>query len=213
MADAALGGPATGAFELVCAAEVERRGLEDLEVTVLGVGKAAAALGLALAMQARAVRPAGILLFGVAGAFRASGLEPGALCVVGEDRFGDEGVATEDGFADLAELGLGDVGPFVLPPALAAQAAQRLAVPVVSGVTVSTCSGSEGAAAAIAGRTAAAVETMEGAAVALACQRLGLPLLHVRAISNWTGDRARGGWDLPTAVERVQAAVRALHAR
>lgn len=194
-------------FVAVCAAPVERAGLEGVAVRELGVGKTAAALGIA-ALRER--RPAGVLLFGVAGASRASELAPGALCVVGEDVFGDEGVATPAGFRDLEALGLGEVGPFVLPPELAAAAAARLSAPIVRGVTVSTCSGTDAAAAEMAARTGATIETMEGAAVALACRELDVPLVHVRAISNWTGDRDQGEWDVPAAVRQVQRAVRAL---
>ena len=51
---------------------------------------------------------------------------------------------------------------------------------------------------------------MEGAAVAYVCRQFELPLLHVRAISNWTGDRDRGDWNLGAAVGAVQQAVRRL---
>jgi futalosine hydrolase len=51
---------------------------------------------------------------------------------------------------------------------------------------------------------------MEGAAVAYVCRKLEVPLLHVRAISNWTGDRDRGAWNLGAAVDAVQRAVRRL---
>ena len=54
------------------------------------------------------------------------------------------------------------------------------------------------------------IETMEGAAVAFVCRQLEVPLLHVRAISNWTGDRDRGEWNLGAAVDVVQKAVRGL---
>jgi futalosine hydrolase len=51
---------------------------------------------------------------------------------------------------------------------------------------------------------------MEGAAVAFVCRQLEVPMLHLRAISNWTGDRDRGEWNLGAAVDVVQTAVRGL---
>ena len=211
MAEAALRG-----FLAVCAAQVERADLDPAELdaadlVTIGVGKAAATLGLLTALRER--EPAGVLLFGVAGAFRGSQVAPGALCVVGDDGFGDEGVTTPQGFTDLAQLGLGDTGPFAADHALTNAAAARLAVPIVRGVTVSTCSGTDALADERRARTRADVETMEGAAVALVCRELALPLVHVRAISNWTGDRERGEWDLATAASRVQQGVRTLLAR
>jgi len=201
-------------FIAVCAASVEREGLDGIEVCELGVGKVAAAIGAMESLRDRDA--AGVLLFGVAGAFparhrtTAPSLAPGDLVVVGEDALGDEGVLTPGGFEDLGALGLGEVGPFSLSADLASEAAADLGAEIVAGVTVSTCSGTESASRAMAERSGAVIETMEGAAVALVCRRLGLPLVHVRAISNWTGDRERSAWDLPAAVERAQGAVRAL---
>lgn len=204
---------------LVHAAAAEGRGLHhpDLRVVPLGVGKVAAAV--ALAEWLRQVPEAkAVLLFGVAGAFPARhrrtpppvGLR--GVCVVGSERFGDEGVETPDGFQDLQALGLGDCGPFPANPRLAQAAAERLGAPVVRGVTVSTCSGTDQRSEALVRRTAADVETMEGAAVAWVCRQAERPLLQVRAVSNWTGDRARGEWDLAGAIAAVQAAVRSLWA-
>ncbi|MFO1077518.1 MAG: futalosine hydrolase [Planctomycetota bacterium] len=196
----------------VCAAAAEGEGVGIGEVLVLGVGKAAAAA--TLAARCAVTRPRGVLLFGVAGAFppRHGGspaLAPGAVCVVRDDVFGDEGVETPAGFVGIQELGLGSVGPFALSP-LAAAVAEAIGAPLVSAVTVSTCSGSDRTSRAMAERSGAAIETMEGAAVAVVCARFEVPLVHVRAISNWTGDRDRGAWDLARAIAAVQGAVRRL---
>lgn len=203
---------------LVHAAPAEAAGLSDLRPVCLGVGKTAAALELyasLLSLEAR--RPVrGVLLFGVAGAFpdrhrpAASPVRIGDVCIVGNEYFGDEGVDTPEGFWDLSRLQLGDVGPFPANPRAAEAAAQRLGAKIVSGVTVSSCSGNEAASRRMFERCFADVETMEGAAVAMVCRRRELPLLQVRAISNWTGDRDRAEWDLPRAATAVQAAVRKL---
>lgn len=201
-------------FVVACAAPAEAVGLDGIEVCEIGVGKTAAAIGLMSALRAGDAQ--GVLLFGVAGAFPArhktttASLEPGDLCLVGEDALGDEGVLTPAGFQNLAELGLGDVGPFTLAAGLAREAAAHLGTEVVRAVTVSTCSGTESASLAMARQSGASIETMEGAAVALVCRELELPLVHLRAISNWTGDRERGAWDLGLAVRRVQRGVRSL---
>ena len=170
-----------------------------------------------LALQAllQQQRPASVLVFGVAGAYpqrhRAdAALKVGDLCVVGTERLADEGVAKEDGFLDLAQMGLGDVGPFAADTVRSQAIADALGCPIVGGATVSTCSGTETLSAAIAKRTGAAIETMEGAALALACQAAGVPWVELRAISNWTGARARGGWDLSRATAALHAAVRRL---
>lgn len=216
MSRAPLALPEAGDILFVHAATAEALLLADLRPLRLGVGKTAAATTLAHELATRRNRPGLVLLFGVAGAFpqrhlgRPLRLAPGAVCVVGLDRFGDEGVVTPQGFRGIDELKLGDCGPFELAADLAGEAANRLGVPVVSGVTVSTCSGTEASAADLAARSRAEIETMEGAAVAHVCASFGVPLLHVRAISNWTGDRERGEWDLKTAAKAAQSAVRRL---
>ncbi len=178
----------------------------------LGAGKVAAAVALCSAL-ARRPRPGAVLLFGVCGAFPArhlaagGGLAVGDLCVVGEDLLADEGAENEDGFQSLAELGLGEIGPFAADPTLSARAAEILGgAPVLRGATVSRCSGTEALSAEIARRTGALVETMEGAAVALACRTFGVPLVHLRCVSNLTGERARAGWRCAEAADKARRA-------
>ncbi|MBI4880348.1 MAG: futalosine hydrolase [Planctomycetes bacterium] len=190
-------------------AELQARFAPCLE---LGAGKAASAVSLCVAL-ARGPRPDAALLFGVCGAFPARHLAAGAaldvldLCVVGEDLLADEGAEVEGGFQSLAEMGLGEIGPFAADPVLAARAAAILGgVRVVRGATVSRCSGTEALSAEIARRSNALVETMEGAAVALACRALGVPLVHVRCVSNQTGERGRAVWRLADAAERARRA-------
>lgn len=208
-----VNGPDLRTFLPVYAAAVEGDALGDLGARRLGVGKTAAAVALVEVLAA--ARPAGVLLFGVGGAYaerhrEGASLRPGDVVVVGSDRLADEGVRTRARFLDLGALGLPSEGPFAMDAAATAIAAQRLAVRVVDGATVSTCSGTDELAVDLAHRTGAEVETMEGAAVALVCARHRVPLVHVRAISNWCGDRERGGWDLALAVGAVQRAVRRL---
>jgi futalosine hydrolase len=209
------GGVAIGDFAIVCASSLEYFGAEGLRIVTLGVGKTAAAMHLTGLLRS-APDTRAVLLFGVAGAFpdrhrsTPAPVRRGGLCLVGSERFGDEGVETPEGFQDLQSLKLGDCGPFPASPRMAQQAAAMLGVPIVRGVTVSTCSGTENASKRMGKRSGADIETMEGAAVAYVCRQFELPLLHVRAISNWTGDRARGDWNLGIAIDAVQQAVRRL---
>jgi futalosine hydrolase len=191
---------------IVCAAPIEAGELAD---AVIGVGKAAAAMHTTeLLLRAR---PPWLLLIGVCGAYADSGLDVGALCLVGEDSLADEGVALADGeFLALATMGLGATGPFTADHPRTQAAASRLAAPIVRGATVSACSGNDALAQALARRSGAQVETMEGAAVLQVCQHLGVPAVQLRCVSNRTGERSRGGWDLRGAVDRLHAGVRVL---
>ncbi len=191
---------------IVCAAPLESGGLAD---AIVGVGKVAAAMHTTQLLLTR--RPSWLLLIGVCGAYPGSGLAVGGLCLVGEELLADEGVAQADGgFVDIASMGLGTIGPFAGDPERTRALAEMLAIPVVRGATVSNCSGNDPLAAALAARSAAAIETMEGAAVFQVCAQLGVPAVQLRCVSNRTGDRARGGWDLRGAVDHLHGAVRTL---
>ena len=203
---------------LVHAAASERPQLPAAAVLELGVGKVAAALSLAQRLAAPSPqRFRAVLLCGVAGAYpqrhreQAPPVGLAGVVMVGSEVLADEGVATPQGFLDLGRAATGaalvDCGPFDADAGLTRWAAERLLVPVVRGATVSTCSGIDALSAQRHRHTGADVETMEGAAVAAVCRRFGMPLLQLRAISNWTGDRDRGGWDLAAAVAAMQVAL------
>lgn len=219
------GGICIDDFLVVHAASLER---PDVPVPTheLGVGKVAATASLyALLLGMETRQPVrAVLLCGIAGAypqrFRRTPpvVQPGTICVVGSDALADEGVALPDGFLDAGAPVFGsgqrllDTGPFPANPRITADAAARLAAPIVRGATVSTCTGNDALSAALHERTGADVETMEGAAVAYVCRRREVPLLHVRAISNWTGERARGEWNVGAAVAALRQAMSRLFA-
>jgi futalosine hydrolase len=48
---------------------------------------------------------------------------------------------------------------------------------------------------------------MEGAAVVHAANRVGAPAIEVRAISNTTGNRNTQEWDIPLALQNLDAAI------
>ena len=186
-----------------------------------GIGKAAAAAATITLLHY--CRPEALLLFGCGGAYPHSGLGIGDLALADTEIFGDEGVATPDGFADLAAMGLpmrqGDQPLFNTWPT--DRQLQELARPVLlemvgtlgiklatgSFVTVSTCTGTAARAIQIEQRTGGICENMEGAAVALACRQLSVPLLEIRGISNLVEDRDPGRWDLAAGMTVAQQAV------
>ena len=218
------GGIAFGDFVVVHPSPAESLPGGALQSFEIGVGKVAATMGLySLLVTLESRQPVrAVLLCGFAGAFPerlrqgAPPVRPGGVCIVGTEVLADEGVATPAGFVDLGAPTAGhgqrlvDTGPFPANPRIAHDAAARLGVPIVRGATVSTCSGSDDLARVVQRRAHADIETMEGAAVAAVCRKREVPLLQLRAISNWTGDRDRGDWNLGVAVDALRAAVRRL---
>ncbi len=178
----------------------------------LGVGKVASTLSLTYALALR--RPEAVLLVGVCGAYPDRHRTPGSpglavldTCVVGSEVLVDEGVQTPAGFLALDTMRLGEIGPFAADVDLSAGIAELLACPIVAGATVSTCAGVDALSQAFAQRSAAQIENMEGAAVAMVCRRFDVRFAQLRVVSNLTGDRERGGWDLEGALARLRAAV------
>ena len=74
-------------------------------------------------------------------------------------------------------------------------------------VTVSSCTGTEGAAREIEKRTGGAVESMEGAAIAHVAHLHGVPVGEVRGISNIVTNRDTSQWRLKEAAAAAQEAV------
>jgi futalosine hydrolase len=178
----------------------------------LGVGKIAAAISLTAALSER--RPDAVLLVGVCGAYPDRHLRAGLaslavhdLCVVGSEVIADDGVAIPDGYLDLAQLRLGEIGPMACDAQLTGELAAVLGCPIVSGATVSTGAGTDPLSQAYAQRSGAQVESMEGGAVAAVCRHFGVRFAQLRAVSNRTGDRKLGGWDLDGALAQLAVAV------
>lgn len=184
---------------------------ERLDLVISGVGKANAAGAAARWIDPE--RHALVISLGIGGALPRSQLDLASVRAASRSAFADEGLITDEGFADLARMGFPPMpgGGVAFPSSPEALSALReIAPPCPCIATVSTCAGTDERAEQIARRADAQIEAMEGAAVALACARLGAPFIEIRAVSNTCGARARQRWDLPgalTALSRVVAAL------
>lgn len=150
-----------------------------------------------------------VISAGIAGAFPDSNLSIGDIVIANRCVYAEEGLETPDGFQNIAQMGfkLGNftgndvpVDPWML---------ERLsAIGTVAAIaTVATCSGTNEQANLIKKRTGCVCEAMEGAAVVHAANRVGAPAIEVRAISNTTGNRNTQEWDIPLALQNLDAAI------
>ncbi|ONH31835.1 futalosine hydrolase [Protofrankia sp. BMG5.30] len=206
-------------------------------VTVLAAGAAgpaaAAGTATALATAQAAGEPFDLVVsFGIAGGFagRADigdlviadaliaadlGAESGVDAPPGEPGQPPAPTASSD-FLTLEQLGLGS--STLSPREEAVQALTGILAgtgrPVRTGpvLTVSTITGTERRAAALALRFGPAAEAMEGYAVAVATAVYGTPFAEIRAISNTVGRRDRASWDVSGALAGLSAAAAALTA-
>jgi futalosine hydrolase len=195
------------------------RGRLDGHPTLLaatGVGKAAAAA--ATAAFALRERPRACLLTGIAGAYAGAFVPVGAAACASEEIDLDAGVAGEGGVAPLHEPQVaraaddGAGGPLyervATDPAWTARLQEACGLVAQRFATSDAVAGDLDVAAARATRSGAALESMEGAAVALACARLGLPFAEVRGVSNVAGVRDKAAWRVGPALAAAARALR-----
>ena len=181
-----------------------------VHIVTCGVGKVAAALATARAIDAHA--PSSVLCLGCAGAFRGRSLDLGDVIIGTAEILADEGVETGEGFLGIDSLGLPGLrrGEEQLTERVPIQSPstatlERLAkacdIRVQAGLllTVSTGSGTDERSRALAARHDALGESLEGAAVAAAAWQAGLPAREVRGVSNFTGHRDRAAWRIDLA--------------
>jgi futalosine hydrolase len=155
-------------------------------------------------------RPDVVVHVGIAGAFNKD-VALGTVFAVGSDRFADLGAQTADGgFLDLFELGLAGSnqlpyrGGKLLPVAPEVPLPD---LPVATAITVNTVSGTDRRIDQLRTRYPADLESMEGAAVFYVCGREQLPVMALRAVSNWVEPRNRDAWKIGLAVTNLNDAL------
>ena len=167
-------------------------------------------------------RPEVLILFGIGGAYPASGAEVGDIAIAHEEIAGDEGVLTLDGFKDteyisipLARAAGSNFFNCFPAPEILLNRAQNAVTRVMDSkrihtgtfVTLSTCTGTSNRATELDTQYHGLCENMEGAAVAQVATLHGIPWLEIRGISNIVEDRDINKWDIPRAAEAAQKAV------
>lgn len=176
-----------------------------------GVGPVAAAVSTAMALASGNYDM--VVSAGLAGGF--PGRAPiGSIVVASSTRWADLGADTDEGFLDLAGLGL--AGGDVLPATggrWATDALGAAGLPVLTGeiLTLATMTGTDRRGTELAAvHPAALAEAMEGYGVAWAAQAAGVRWAEVRAVSNLVGRRDRSAWNIPAAFDALRRAVEAL---
>ncbi|ADH85427.1 futalosine hydrolase [Desulfurivibrio alkaliphilus] len=186
----------------------------EIDFLNCGVGPTATAASLAAWLACRPGRYAGVIMTGVAGAYMLESAGAAVqsarvldICVAEREVLGDFGLACDHGADPFDNPQLAAEREFSLHHQLLQTACDTLRqrrIPFHRGtfVTVNAASTTRRRGMALAHRHLALCENMEGAAAALVCQRLGLPLLEIRCISNLVEDRDLSRWQLPEAVAR-----------
>jgi futalosine hydrolase len=191
---------------LACAVEAELRFWEprdDVATLVMGVGPVEASCALTAALCERRYRL--VVNAGLAGAFD------------GIARVGDAVIVAED----MMELGLESGAPLRLPNGERTFDTARSVASLVArlggkdfltvrGITVSRVTSTEQTARRLAAELGAQVESMEGFAALRAAERMGVPAIELRGISNRCGERASSGWDFDAGIAGLARITRSL---
>jgi futalosine hydrolase len=172
-----------------------------------GVGPVAAAVSTAMALGGGEYDL--VVSAGIAGGFPGRA-RIGELVVADSVRWADLGAATEEGFLDLAGLGL--AGGEVLTATARDWAAAALPDARLGQIlTLATMTGTDRRGTELAAaHPEALAEAMEGYGVAWAAKAAGVPWVEIRAISNLIGRRDRSTWNIPAAFATLRAAFAAL---
>jgi futalosine hydrolase len=181
-------------------------GGRSLTVLETGIGTVNAAFALTRHLLEHPA--AAVISCGIAGAYPVSGLVPGDVVCAESETYGDLGSESPEGFLDMEAIGFPLIeGPprvYNDLPLDLFPAARRARF-----VTVSTCTGTDRRAVEMAGRTGAAVESMEGAAIVHVARLLGVKVGEVRGISNTAGDRDRRRWRVEEAADAARTTLAA----
>lgn len=140
-----------------------------------------------------------VVLTGIAGSYRRSGLSVGDIVTIHLDYFIDEGIYLEDRLVGTNEIG------FPLSENNLVEFDIYEDLKIVNGNTVSLCSGNDSYADMLYEKSRADVETMEGAAVGYVLKLLNKKGYHIRGVSNFCGDRKKQEWNIQLSLDNLSS--------
>lgn len=201
-----------------------KRGKDRQFMTGVAAGKEAvftcSGVGIANASRATALlaerfRPRLIVVFGIAGAYPASGLKRGDVAAAESEVYADCGAVRGGKFIGFREMGfpllrrgkMEYFNEFPMDKTLLKKAG-RLFPGLRTGIFLTVCAASRDRKRALALERlyGGITENMEGAAAAHAAVASGIPALEIRGISNMAGEPP-ALWDKETAALNCQKAV------
>lgn len=148
---------------------------------------------------------------GIAGSYDLQRYPMGSAAVISKEYFGDLGFETFEGFKTLFQYGILESNDFpyrdegLVRPPLPYEKLERVLAGYrdAVGVTVQTVTGDPVKVKEMYERFTPGIESMEGAAFYFVALQEGVPCVEVRTVSNLVGERDRGKWDIPAALEAL----------
>lgn len=177
-----------------------------IDFLLLGVGPVNAAYSLTRYLSQCPLEVAGVINFGVAGAYLDTGLGLLDLCLAEKEILADLGICIAEAIDPFDEKILNIQREFDLQNEFFRQARSFLTTAQISFqsgpfATVNCVSGTTSRGNSLKVAHNALCENMEGAAVARICQGFEIDCLELRSISNLVEDRDPSAWQLTEACE------------
>lgn len=171
----------------------------QIDYLITGVGMVATAFELGQFLQQKSYDL--LINVGIAGVFSEQ-MNLGDVVRVVQDQFFELGAEDQDSFLSIEKLGFGNsIYRENIPDSIENRLA---AFPKVNGITVNKVHGkSESIADAKKRISKLTIESMEGAAVFYVANRLQLPVLQIRAISNYVEPRNKTNWNISLALQQL----------
>jgi len=186
--------------------ESYKKGSLSIRLCLTGVGSTQATYAVTKAFASGPCDMA--IQAGIAGSFSRT-LSPGDVLRVQAEWFADLGAEDQDTFLDLFDLGLQDKdAPPFRQGALVAPLPEHAvlsALPSGNAVTVNTVSGRARTIERLVSQYHPVLESMEGAAFHYVCLQENVKFAQLRSVSNYVEVRDKSRWDIPLAVERLNA--------
>lgn len=188
------------ATEMEIAASIPALVENRMDYLVTGVGMLATAFSIGQNLRERQYDL--LVNVGIAGSFQAQHTL-GSLFKVRKDHVYEFGAENDREFIPIDQMGFGSsIYSERLPERPMSAAFYQL--PYIDGITVNKVHGSdEGIRRVFEQHGPNTIESMEGAAFFYAAQKLGLPCIQVRSISNWVEKRNVERWNIPLAIKAL----------
>ncbi len=145
-----------------------------------------------------------VINIGIAGAFDQS-LEIGHVAQVTRDEFADLAVEDGDLLRTLFEMDFLSANNFPFDHGKLINKEYPVGLPAVSAISVNTAHGKEESVDLFRCKFQSQLETMEGAAVFYVCKLEKVPVMQIRAISNYVELRNKAEWNIPLAIKNLNA--------
>lgn len=207
---------------LVAATQTEMSGFNDLgfsdqsgiDQLVSGVGPLESGITLTRYLGRHHRKIHAVVNFGIGGAYLSASSQNLSIldiCLAGQEVLADFGICygtVVEPFEDAAfpVRSLFNLDNALLEEAGLALAAHDCDYTIGTFVTVNGASGNRERGDFLSHKYGAICENMEGAAVARVCEEFGLPMLEVRAISNFVEDRPGSRWRIEEAAAQAARA-------